>query len=335
MNGLKDIIGKLMKENDQENKNEKQDFTESLSGEDKELSKRAKLVVEMVAEFNSSNIKKYVMKDRNKTDIERDFVYPEHLTLTKLPMDNFSMELLEWKEPTESKWTIMLLHGGGYIGPFKNNYRMMAGLYSEVGRGAKVLSIDYRTAPDNPYPAALEDALAAYEWLLDNGYDNKNIVLGGDSAGGGLAIALAMYLRDNGKPLPAGIVAMSPWTDLTASGASYTDNKECDPVFGQSDFDILSNSPYIGNDSPRNPYISPAFGYFDNLPPMLIQVGTREMLLDDSETVARKAKEAGVKIRYTKYQGMFHVFQMAAVLMPESKEAWVEVGRFLDAIKEI
>ena len=101
MNSLKDIIGKLMKENDQENKNEKQDFTESLSGEDKELSKRAKLVVEMVAEFNSSNIKKYVMKDRNKTDIERDFVYPEHLTLTKLPMDNFSMELLEWKEPTE------------------------------------------------------------------------------------------------------------------------------------------------------------------------------------------------------------------------------------------
>lgn len=343
MDLLGGILGKLMKEADREQgkvpKDDEVYIEKNIGpmdeGKNGELSRRAKLMVQLVAEFNKSAVKNVFKKKRGETDIEKPYVYPEHLTLKKIDMDNFSMELLRWKENTSSKWVILQLHGGGYVGPYKNNYRTMAGIYSEVGRGADVLSIDYRIAPKDPYPAALEDAIAAYNWLLDNGYTNDQIIVAGDSAGGGLALALTMWLRDNGKSMPAGVVVMSPWTDLTASGSSYKDNKDVDPVFGHGNDELIYDSPYIGDNDSTNPYISPMFGSFEKFPPMLIQVGTREMLFDDSEAVAKKAKKAGVKVRYSKYEGMFHVFQMATTFMPESKAAWVEVGRFLDVLGRI
>ena len=198
-----------------------------------------------------------------------------------------------------------------------------------------MLTSDYRVAPENPYPAALEDAVAAYNWLLQQGYRGNQIVIGGDSAGGGLAMAMTMYLRDHNMDMPKGIVAMSPWTDLTASGSSYGDNFEIDPLFGKTKESLIYNNAYPGEENPENPYISPLFGNFEKFPPMLIQVGTYEMLLSDSISVAKKARQAGVRVRLSKYPGMFHVFQRAMLLLPESRKAWIEVERFLEKISEL
>ena len=130
--------------------------------------------------------------------------------------------------------------------------------------------------------------------------------------------------------MPAGLVAMSPWTDLAITGESYTKNREIDPVFGaDGGGEMLLHSPYIGENDAKNPLISPMYGNFTGFPPMLIQVGTHEMLYDDAASVAKKAKEQGVLVRFTVYEGMFHVFQMSGTVIPESKRAWEEVGAFM------
>jgi len=182
---------------------------------------------------------------------------------------------------------ILQLHGGGYIGPMKNIYRRFAVRYSKVSYGGDVLTLDYRVAPENPYPAALEDAVAAYEWLVkEKGYSPENIVVAGDSAGGGLGLALGLYLKDHGMVLPSGFITMSPWTDLTNSGESYVSNYETDPLFGNSTDNMLYNSSYIGEGDPKDPYMSPLFGEYENFPPVLMQVGSYEVLLSDTLGVA-------------------------------------------------
>ena len=145
-------------------------------------------------------------------------------------------------------------------------------------------------------------------------------------------MALVHALKASWRKLPAGIVAMSPWTDVTCSGSSYKDNYEIDPVFGNERSELVFENPYVGDADPRDPRISPLFGDFYGFPPMLIQVGTDEMLLSDSISVAEKAKSAGVKVRLSVYNGMFHVFQMAGTIMEESKQAWAEVKRFFEEI---
>ena len=242
------------------------------------------------------------------------------------------MELLESKENPNQEKIILQLHGGGYIGAMRNAYRTFAGLYNEVSKGMSVLTIDNRVAPEHPYPAALEDAVAAYQWLLEQGYFGYQIILAGDSAGGGLAMALCHYLNDHKMPLPCGIVAMSPWTDLLASGESYETNFEKDPLFGNTRDSLIYNKDYVGDHDPMDSYISPLYGDFRGFPPMLIQVGSYEMLLSDSVSVAAKAREQGVKVRLSIYEGMFHIFQMAMLLLPESKKAWVEIGKFIEVL---
>lgn len=304
------------------------------NGDNEDLSRRAKLIRGMVAEFNRHTLLKnhFVADVRGVSEFDKTYKYPEQYETSQYEMENFRMELLSKKE-SESSWIILQLHGGGYVGAFKNNYRNMAKFYCEAGNGAKVLTIDYRVAPEHPFPAALDDAIAAYKWLLDNGYAEDRIILAGDSAGGGLALALCLYLKDNNMTLPTAIICLSPWTDLTASGDSYVDNKEIDPVFGNSQDDLINDSAYIGDDSPENPYISPLFGEYENFPPMLIQVGTHEMLLSDSVSLAEKAKKAGVDVTLTQYEGMFHVFQMVGYLIPESKKAWEEIGGFIEKLQ--
>lgn len=321
-----------------------------------EISKRARLVRDLVYQFNhNSRLKGKLVEDtRSVSEMDKAFRYPDYIHATRIKLDNFEMELIkrnheEYDAITDEltsddanyaardafKLVVLQLHGGGYVNAFKNTYRTMAGLYCEVGGGADVLSIDYRVAPENPYPAALEDAVCAYEWLLENGYKENQIIVAGDSAGGGLAMALCHFLKDNKRTLPAGIVAMSPWTDLAITGASYVENKEIDPIFGDDEGDLIYENPYAGEHDKKEPYISPLYGDFTDFPPMLIQVGTHEMLLSDSLSVAEKAKQAGVKVRYTEYEGMFHVFQMAAKIMPESRQAWSEVHGFLNVIRGI
>ena len=257
---------------------------------------------------------------------------PDCFNMTHIDMGQFTMKLLSSKENPRGDKVILQLHGGGYTGAVRNAYYVFAGLYNEVSHGCSVLTPDYRVAPENPYPAALEDAVASYQWLMDKGYFGEQIILGGDSAGGGLAMALCMYLKDHHMPMPCGIVARSPWTGLTASGESYETNYEKDPLFGNTKESLIYVNDYAGDHDKMDAYISPLFGNFKEFPPMLIQVGSIEMLLSDSVSVAAKARQQGVKVRLSVYEGMFHVFQMAYLNIPESKRAWAEVGKFIEIL---
>ena len=262
---------------------------------------------------------------------ERMWQCPEHLELIPIKMEQFTMELLRRKQEEEVSGggIVLQLHGGGYYGKLHNTYRSMAGLYNELSNGYDVLSIDYRVAPEHPFPAALEDAILSYQWILEKGYDRERLFVVGDSAGGGLALALCLYLRDHNMPLPRGIITMSAWTDLTKSGESYEENFEIDPIFGGSRDTLVYKEGYYRDASPENPYISPVLGDYSGFPPMLMQVGEYEMLLSDTLTVSKKAKNAGVEVKEHVYKGMFHVFQMGLLMYPEAKEAWVEVGHFI------
>ena len=302
---------------------------------DQEVSVQGALVRELIAHFASDHLigKKIKNGEFRKKLTEPPWSVPDGFLLTEIKMEAFTMEWLTAKHQNSER-VLLQLHGGGYIGTMRNAYRNFAVAYSELGNGMPVLSVDYRVAPENPYPAALEDAVSAYRWLLSKGYEGEQIFLAGDSAGGGLVMALVMYLKEHKEPLPRGIIAMSPWTDMTSSGESYQTNYEKDPLFGKTKDSMIYNREYVGLEDPKNPYISPLFGEFTGFPPMLIQVGSYEMLLSDSEMVAKKAKEQGVKVRLHVYEGMFHVFQMAMQHMPESRHAWKEIGKFLELLGE-
>lgn len=264
--------------------------------------------------------------------VELEWKAPDGYNMTHFDLENFSMKLLSKKENPNFDKVILQLHGGGYIGAIYNTYYNVAVLYSQAASGICVLSPDYRVAPENPYPAALEDAIDSYQWLLDHGWRGDQIILAGDSAGGGLSMALTMYLRDHGMPMPCGIVAMSPWTDLTASGESYTLNYELDPLFGNTKESMIYINDYPGNHDKKDPYISPIYGNFRQFPPMLIQVGSTEMLLSDSVTAAGMADIVGVDVRLSIYDDMFHVFQLSGTLLPEAKKAWDEIEQFLQLL---
>lgn len=299
--------------------------------EEVKLSHRGRIIKDLVALFNKNeNLRNKFAAGSDNAVPEKEYKYSEQYTVEYVKLPNCNAEYIKPKE-NFSKWIIIQLHGGGYVGGLKNSYRNLAGLYSQAGDGAAVLSVDYRLAPENVFPSALDDALSAYEWAIERGYSEADIIVAGDSAGGGLALSLCHFLKDNNRRLPCAVIAMSPWADLTGSGASYKDNVEIDPVFGSRP-EVVIGSTYIGEDSGENPYISPMFGDFSGFPKLLIQVGTDEMLLSDSRSVRDKAQEAGVFVEYTEYQGMFHVFQMAGKLMPESKQAWEQVGEFIASL---
>ena len=300
-----------------------------------EMSIRGKVVRDLVERATSDNLigRKIKNGELRKKLVEPEWKVPDHYLLTAVPLKNCQAELLVAEKANDEK-IILQLHGGGYIGKMRNVYRSFAGLYSELGKGIAVFTPDYRVAPEDPYPAALEDALSAWNWLTDGGWEPDEIVLAGDSAGGGLAMALCMLLKEEKRPLPAGIIAMSPWADLTASGPSYTENYEKDVLFGNTHDSLIYNKDYVQDEDVTNPFISPLFGDFHGFPPMLIQAGSDEMLLSDSVSVAEKAKKAGVKVRLSVFNGMFHVFQMALLLLPESRCAWEEAGAFLEILGE-
>lgn len=270
-----------------------------------------------------------------KNPVEPAWRCPAGYLYELVETENFTMEYLKPENAVTGR-VILQLHGGGYIGPMKNIYRRFAVKYSKLSYGADVLSPDYRVAPEDPFPAALDDVVFAYRWLLEEKkYRPDQIVVAGDSAGGGLALALCHYAKDHGLPMPGGVITMSPWTDVTLSGDSYESKYEIDPLFGNSKENMLYQCSYIGDADMENPYLSPLFGDFKGFPPMLMQVGSYEVLLDDTLAVSQKAKKAGVKLRTSVYDGMFHVFQMGLDLIPESREAWAEVGEYLRIIYQI
>lgn len=222
--------------------------------------------------------------------------------------------------------TILYLPGGGYC---VGSYNTHSGLVGRIARasGYPILAINYSKAPENPYPAALEETVKVYKQLLADG--RKNIILGGDSAGGGLALAVTFKLIEEGIQLPAALILLSPWTDLTSSGDSVTRKASRDPLIGPELLQVFA-SKYSGNEDLKNPYISPLFGEFDFFPPTLIQVGTEEVLLDDSTRLAKKMKKAGVMVEMEIWDGMMHVFQWFAGLMPESNDAVSKIAAFIN-----
>ena len=318
---------------DAENVDEIEEFTGFV---EEESSVAGRMLADFIYNFtNEFELGKKVQSGeiRKKVgDVELEWRVPNGYNMTHFDLENFSMKLLSKSENPRFDKVILQLHGGGYVVKIKNVYYNMAVNYSEAGHGLSVLSPDYRVDSEAKYPGALEDAVASYQWLLDRGFKGEQIILGGDSAGGGLAIALTMYLRDHNMPLPCGIVAMSPWTDLTLSGESYSLNFELDPLFGNSKETLLYESDYAGDHDKKDPYISPIYGNFRDFPPMLIQVGSTEMLLSDSVTVASMADIAGADVRLSIYDDMFHVFPMAGKLFPEAKRAWEEIEQFIQLL---
>jgi monoterpene epsilon-lactone hydrolase len=221
---------------------------------------------------------------------------------------------------------VFFLHGGAYSVGSLRNY---ANFTWRLGRAtrARVLALDYRLAPEHPYPAALEDAMAGYRWLIEHGADPRRILVAGDSAGGGLTLALLLKLRDEKLPIPAGAVVMSPWTDLAITGRSVETNAERDPMLVASELPRLANL-YLNGADALDPYASPLYADPHGLPPMLIQAGGDEILRDDAVRMAEKMKAAGCDVELHVWPGMPHVFQLLAAVMPEGQAALAEIARF-------
>lgn len=235
----------------------------------------------------------------------------------------------EWVIPKgadESK-VLLYFHGGGYATGSINTHRALVSKIAEYA-GVKALIINYRLAPEFKYSAPIEDAVKAYQWLMENGYSNSQICFGGDSAGGGITICTLIYLRDKNIPLPKCAIALSPWLDLSMSGESYKTKHDEDPMLMAAAFPIWSKN-YLGEADAKSPYASPIFHDLSKLPPIYIQVGEEEILLDDSKRFEAKAKEQGVDVKLEIFSKKFHVFNAFWRVLPKAREANKKLGEFL------
>jgi len=222
---------------------------------------------------------------------------------------------------------ILCLHGGGYTMGSSKATHVVASFLSAAS-GCRVLCIDYRLAPEHPFPAALEDTIAAYGWLLEQGIGNDRIILVGFSAGGGLALSTLVSLRDAHVPLPAGGVLISPWTDLAGTGESVVTRAEADPWL-TDEMNRFHAALYANGKDLRHPLISPLYADMHGLPPLLIHVGSDEIMLDDSKRVAERAKAANVEVTLEVWEGLWHVFHAFAYRLAEGKQAIEQIGEFV------
>jgi epsilon-lactone hydrolase len=222
---------------------------------------------------------------------------------------------------------ILYLHGGGYVIGSISTHRSLAARLSKAAR-ARVLLIDYRLAPEHPFPAAVDDSVAAYQWMLSLGLAPARIAVAGDSAGGGLTIATLVAIRDAKLPTPAAGAALSPWVDLEGIGESMTSKSAADPMVQKAGLVEMAKL-YLGGKDPRTPLAAPLYADLTGLPPLLIQVGTAETLMDDASRIAERARKAGVKVDYQPYDNMIHVFQMFAPLLEEGQQAIDRIGEFI------
>lgn len=237
----------------------------------------------------------------------------------------------EWVQHPESPGdgVFLLIHGGGYIAGGCITHRNLAARLS-LASGTRVLVPDYRLAPENPFPAALQDVSGVYGALLRDGVLPSRISIGGDSAGGGLAATLLLALRDAKGPLPTSAVLLSPWTDLTVSGETYETHREIDPSITREGL-MEAALQYAGDSDPAHPLLSPIKADLSGFPPMLIHVGDHEAMLDDSVVFAQKAREAGVDVEIEVWPEMWHVWHHWAPDLPEAVEAIDKIGVFVKA----
>jgi monoterpene epsilon-lactone hydrolase len=221
---------------------------------------------------------------------------------------------------------IFYLHGGGYSMGSPASHRQMVSYISKAA-GVPALSLDYRLAPEHPFPAAVEDGVAGYQWLLKQGFNPKKIAMAGDSAGGGLTVATLVALRDGGNPMPACGICISPWADLTGESETYITNTDIDPMINVPDIKAMA-ALYLNGREPKTPLASPIFADLTGLPPLLIQVGSDEVLLGDSLALDRKAKTSGVDSTLEMWQDMIHVWHFFSTMLQEARDAVDRIAEF-------
>ncbi len=255
-------------------------------------------------------------------------MFPVAADITREPVSAGGVPA-EWVSApgTTPDGAVLYLHGGGYVLGSINTHRDLAARLSRAA-GVRALVIDYRLAPEHPFPAAVDDATTAYRFLLDQGLNPARLVIAGDSAGGGLTVATLVALRDAGSPLPAAGVCLSPWVDLAGEGASMTGKADVDPMIQKAGLVAMAGA-YLGGADPRSPLAAPLYADLHGLPPLLIQVGTAETLLDDATRLAERARAAGVQVQLQPWEDMIHVFQIFAAMLPEGQQAIDAIGSFI------
>jgi epsilon-lactone hydrolase len=250
---------------------------------------------------------------------------PRRTSTAETIMGGVSVSIVQGENPAADR-QILFLHGGGYAAGSPALYRHVTWRFAEAA-GARVLVPDYRLAPEHPFPAALDDSLAVWRTCVASGVDPRRCAFIGDSAGGGLALGLALRLRDEGEPLPGAIVAISPWTDLAITGASCR-SEASDPMLSAGDLAPFA-AQYLAGADARTPYASPLYGEPEGLPPTLIQVGSDEILLDDSVRMDQRMRSAGCDVTLEVWPRMPHVWHAFAPFLPEAGEAIAHMGAFI------
>jgi acetyl esterase/lipase len=235
----------------------------------------------------------------------------------------------EWTrvDGTTEDRILLYFHGGGYCVGSPATHRLLVGNLSRASDSLG-LSVDYRLAPEHPFPAVLEDALSAYEHLLATGFEPDRIAVAGDSAGGGIVAGLQLRLRESGRPLPAAAVLISPWLDLTNSAETFRSRADADVMLNKENADRFA-AWYLDGTDPKTPTASPVFADLAGLPPQLVHVGDAEVLLDDSLTYANKAKAAGVEVTLEVWEDMMHVFPAFEGFLPQAAESIEKIGKFV------
>ncbi len=256
---------------------------------------------------------------------ERFGKLPESISIKQEVIHTIISEWIIPENALENK-LIYYVHGGGYVSGSCNDHRSLVSKIA-LNAGITTLLFEYGLAPENPFPAALDDSLNIYNAVLEKGYQSRDIVVMGESAGGGLCLALLLMLRDKNIPLPSAAVAISPWTDLSCSSETYlTKNKVS--LAPLNSWNVFSHY-YVAKSDVRNPYISPLFGELEGLPPLYINAGNSDELFDDGKKFADKAKQAGVDVFFREGHGMVHCYPMMAPFFPEATEAMNEMVQFI------
>ncbi len=237
----------------------------------------------------------------------------------------------EWAEPAvhSANRTILYLHGGGYVIGSPASHRDMVSAIADAAQ-ARALILDYRLGPEHPFPAAVDDALAAYRGLLQEGCPAQSLFIAGDSAGGGLTIATLLSIKQAGLPLPAAGICLSPWVDLTLESGTMTSKAADDPLLTPAALRWMRDQ-YLAGQDPKSTLASPLFADLSGLPPLLIQVGSEEVLLDDSRNLNERARAAGAEVTLEVWDGMMHVWHLMAMMIPEGKQAIQAIGNYVAA----
>ena len=272
---------------------------------------------------------RYAMEHAAMQELE-NYPIPKEIEIKSTMVDKIPADWIMPSNPIKDR-VILYLHGGGWVIGSPLTHRGLNSTIAEA-TGIKILTIDYRLAPEHPFPAPLDDCVNAYKWLLASGFKSDHIIIAGDSAGGNLTLTTLLKLRDQGIDLPAGGICLSPATDFTLADDSYFENAETDPILADIG-GFWWYVAYLAGEDPRNPYISPLFADLKGLPPILVQVSSCEMLYSDATRFVEKAKKTGVNATLQSWDDMTHVFQGTRFeLLQEAKDAINKIADFTNQL---